>query len=160
MTTKQSRLLLPFFAAAFLAIFSALATTCEAQVLIKPKVYKNPAIIPMPNLGITDLLEGNTPTSVYVQIGNSGSGHAGPFYVKISLKRPGSTTKTYVEKLVGGVKAKTDLPIYIEVGKPVAGLEIGFFIDSRNQIKEPDETNCGKLFPDGGAGGYMPCKDF
>jgi hypothetical protein len=160
MRNKQLRLLLPVFAAAFIAIFSALVTSGDAQVLIKPKVYKNPAIIPMPNLAITDLSEGNTPTSVMVQIGNTGSANAGPFYVKIFLRRPGSTTKTYVEKLVGGLKAKTDLPFYIGLGKPIAGLEIGIFIDSRNQIKEPDETNCGKMYPDGGVSGYMPCKDF
>ena len=132
----------------------------SGQVLGKPRIYKNPVVIPMADLGIMDLLEGNTPTSVYVQIQNIGTANAGPFFVKISLKKPGSTTKTYVEKLVGGLKAKTDLPLYIEVGKPVAGLEIGFFIDSRNQIKEPNETNCGKIFPDGGAGGYFACKDF
>jgi hypothetical protein len=160
MTNKQSRLLLPVVAAAFMAIVSTFPITGEAQVLIKPKVYKSPTIIPMPNLGIMDLFEGNTLTSVYVQVGNTGTGNAGPFYVKISLKKPGSATKKYVEKLVGGVKAKTDLPLYIEVGQPIAGLEIGFFIDSRNQVKEPDETNCGKMYPDGGVSGYMPCKDF
>jgi hypothetical protein len=70
-----------------------------------------------------------------------------------------STTKTYVEKFVGGLKAKTDLPLFIEVGQPIAGLEIGFFIDSRNQIKEQMKRTAEK-FPDGGTGGYMPCKDF
>ncbi len=157
---KQSRLLLPVIVTAFVAILSTFPATGEAQVLVKPKIYKNPVVIQMPDLGITDLFEGNTPTSVFVQIGNSGSGNAGPFYVKISLWRKGSSKKTYVEKFVGGLKAKTDLPLFIEVGQPIAGLEIGFFIDSRNQIKELDETNCGKIFPDGGMGGYMPCKDF
>ncbi len=156
----QSRLLLPTIVTAFMAILITFPTTGEAQVLVKPKIYKNPVVIPMPNLGITDLFEGDTLTSVYVQIGNSGTANAGPFYVKLSLKKKGSTTKTYVEKFVGGLKAKTDLPLYIEIGQRFAVLEIGIFIDSRNQIKEMDETNCGKMFPDGGMGGYMPCKDF
>jgi hypothetical protein len=157
---KQSRPLLPVLVVAFIAILSTFEARGQGPVLTKPKVYKNPVVIPMANLGITDLFEGNTPTSVYIQIGNVGSANAGPFFVKLSLKKKGSTTKTYVEKLVGGVKAKTDLPLFIEVGQPIAGLEIGVFIDSRNQIREPDETNCGKMFPDGGMGGYMPCKDF
>lgn len=156
----QSRLLLTAAMAVFIAVLSTFAATGEAQVLIKPRISKNPAVIPMPDLGIMDLFEGNTLTSVYVQIQNVGSANAGPFFVKISLKKPGTATKTYVEKYVGGLKAKTDLPLYIEVGQPIAGLEIGFFIDSRNQVKEPNETNCGKIFPDGGAGGYFTCKDF
>ena len=142
------------------AMIGVSSSETPGQVLGKPRIYKNPVVIPMPDLGIMDLLEGDTPTSVYVQIQNIGSANSGPFYVKISLKRPGSTTKTYVEKLVGGLKAKSDLPLYVEVGQPIAGLEIGFFIDSRNQIKEPNETNCGKILPDGGAGGYFTCKGF
>ena len=160
MIKTQMRFLLPVLAIAFGAILCTSPGTTQAQVLLKPKIYKKPLVISMPDLGITDLFEGNTPTSVYIQIGNASAVNAGPFFVKISLKKPGSTTKTYVEKFVGGLKAKTDLPLFIEVGQPIAGLEIGFFIDSRNQIKEPDETNCGKIFPDGGTGGYMPCKDF
>ena len=138
----------------------AFQTEARSQVLIKPKIQKKTYIIPMPNLIIADLFEGNTPTSVYVQVGNVGSADAGPFYVRLSLQQKGSTAKTYVEKRVSGLKAKVDVPLYIEIGKPIAGLEIGVFVDARNQVKEPDEKNCGKLFPGGGVSGVEPCENF
>ena len=138
----------------------AIPSAASGQVLIKPKVHKEAFIIKVPNLTVMDLAEGDTPSSIYVQVGNVGSGNAGAFYVRLSLKKKGTTTKTYVEKRVAGLNAKTDLPLYVDVGQPIAGLEIGVFIDSRKQITELEETNCGKLYPDGGVSALMPCKDF
>ena len=145
---------------ALIVVATVSAATVRAQVLGKPRVYKNQIIIPMPNLAIMDLFEGNTPTSVYVQIGNTGSANAGIFWVKLSLKKKGSTDKTYVEKRVERLDAKLDLPLYIDVGQPIADLEIGVFIDSRNQVKESNENNCGKLYPGGAVSGVEPCKGF
>jgi hypothetical protein len=138
----------------------AIPSNAGGQVLIRPKIQKDPFIIKMPNLAIVDLVEGDTPSSVFVQVGNLGSANAGVFYVRLSLKKKGSTTKTYVEKRVAGLNAKTDVPLNIEIGQPIAGLEIGIFIDARQQIAESDEANCGKLYPDGGVSGSEPCKGF
>ena len=129
-------------------------------VLNKPKIQKNIFILKIPNLAILDLGPGNTPNSVYLQVGNVGTGDTGIFYVRLSLKRKGSTSKTYVEKRVAGLNANTDIPLYIDIGQPIDALEIGVFVDSRKQITESEELNCGKLYPGGGMSGLQPCKDF
>ena len=138
----------------------AIPADVDGQVLTKPKIQKDVFILKIPNLAILDLAPGDTPNSVYVQVGNVGSANAGFFYVRLSLKKKGSTTKTYVEKRVTGLNAKTDIPLNIDIGQPVAGLEIGIFVDARKHITESEELNCGKLYPDGGASGAEPCKDF
>jgi len=155
----QSKLSLAFVVAAF-AIVAALETSGNAQVLVKPNITKNTYIIPTPDLAIMDLAEGNSPNSIFVQIGNTGTANAGPFFVKLSLKKKGSTTKTYIERRVEGIKSKTDLPLYIDIGQPIAGLEIGIFVDSRKQIREIHEQNCGKMYPGGGISGFEPCDNF
>jgi hypothetical protein len=140
---------------------SATASSVNGQaVLNKPTIQKsNPIVLKIPNLAILDLAGMNL-NSVYVQVGNVGTGKAGVFYVRLSLKKKGSTTKTYIEKRVAGLDADADIPLYIDIGQPVADLEIGVFVDARKQIAESEELNCGKLFPGGGVVGLQPCKDF
>jgi hypothetical protein len=130
------------------------------QIYKNPPVNKNPKVIKLPNLGIMDLFDGDTPDSVYVMVGNVGQVNAGGFVVRLSIRKKGERAKTYVEKQVSGLKAKTDLPLFINIGQPLAGLEIGVFIDARKQVVESDEKNCGKLFPDGGVAGYLACEGF
>ena len=130
------------------------------QIYEKPTVKKHPKVIKLPDLGIMDLFEGDTPTSVYVMVGNVSDVNAGWFVVRLSIQKKGERTKTYVEKRVSGLKAKTDLPLNINIGQPLKDLEIGVFIDAKKQVVESDEKNCGKLFPDGGIAGYLPCDGF
>lgn len=147
----------------FLALFFVVGQyNVNGQILPKPSppVNKNPKVIKLPNLGIMDLFDGDTPDSVYVMVGNVGQANAGGFVVRLSIQKKGERAKKYVEKYVTGLKAKTDLPLNINIGQPLAGLEIGVFIDAKKQVVESDEKNCGKLFPDGGVAGSLPCEDF
>jgi hypothetical protein len=130
------------------------------QLLPKPELNKNQRVVKLADLAIMDLWEGDTPTSVYVQVRNIGQADAGSFIVRLSIRKKGSTAKTYVEKRVSGLKAKADLPLFIEIGQPLKDLEIGVYLDARKQIPESDEKNCGKIYPDTSTQGNMTCDDF
>src|SRR5687768_13744539 len=143
------------------SIAAASASDVAGQVLVKPKLSKYPVIIKMPDLGIMDLNEGLEPNTVFVFVGNIGSGNAGPFYIRVSLKAKDWTTKKYFEKRISGLSAKTDLPVYINVGQPTTGLEIGIYLDSKKQVAETNEKeNCGKIYPGGAATGLASCENF
>jgi hypothetical protein len=136
-------------------------TSASGQVLKKPPIEKAPPrVLKLADLAITDLFEGDTPDSVFVQVGNLGQGDSGSFTIRLALKKAGESQKTYVEKRVFGLKAKTDLPLNIKIGQPLKGLEVGVFLDAKKEIPESNETNCGKLFPNGGAAGFLPCEGF
>jgi hypothetical protein len=141
-------------------LFAGVQSAVYGQTYEIPPVNKHPKVIKLPNLGIVDLFEGDTPNSVYVMVGNASGVNAGMFVVRLSFQKKGERKKTYVEKYVSGLKAKTDLPLFINIGQPIEGLEIGVFVDARKQVVETDERNCGKLFPDGGAAGYLSCEGF
>ena len=150
---------------AFRSMFAALAVVsvqyaAYAGPFEKPKITKESRIIKLPDLGIMDLAPGDTPNSVYVMVGNVGQANSGWFVVRLSIQKKGQRTKTYVDKMVSGLKAGSDVPLNIDAGQPLEGLEVGVFIDAKKQVVETNEKNCGKVFPDGGVAGSLSCDAF
>lgn len=143
-----------------LALFACASYSAYGQVFKKPPLKKQPTpAVRVPDLIIEDLL-GVNPDTVSIQIGNNGPVDAVSFTIRLSLMKPGESKKTYVDKRVFGLKSKDHLALDIKVGQPIKDLVIGVFVDAKNEVPETNETNCGKIFPDGGVAGFLSCKDF
>ncbi len=145
-----------------LVLFSCASYVAYGQIIKKqkPPVKKKPApVLKLSDLIIQDLV-GVSPDSVSVHIGNIGQADAVSFTIRLSLKKSGESKKTYVDKRVFGLKAKTDTALDIKIGQPIEGLVIGVFIDAKKEVPETNETNCGMIYPDGGVAGSLACEGF
>ena len=150
-----------FCSAALAGLMLLVAPCATAHGQLDPKrptLKKNPKVIPLPNLVIDDIFYGDNLNSVQVSVGNYGTAHAGRFVVRLSIRNPRGGATTYAEKTVWGLDVNKGLPVVFKLKTEAKGLEFGVFVDAKREVAESNETNCGKLYPSGGAAGYLPCE--
>jgi hypothetical protein len=142
-----------FFAGANVGIFG--------QAQGPPKVEKIP---PMKATKLADLafMTDYSPDgkALGLSVLNVGEGDAGVFMVRISLKKEGETTKTYREQRVAGAKAGGQVEVIFKNLPPMKGVDIGIFLDSKQQVKETNEKNCAFVYANGSSVGNQDCKGF
>lgn len=94
-----------------------------------------------------------------ISVVNGGEADAGTFAVGIWVRKKGSTTKSYFESRVGGVKTNGQAEVIFKNLPSLVDVDIGIFVDSKKKIIESSESdNCAMVFADGSAGG-KPCKE-
>ena len=144
-------------------VFTVLVYSASASAQIM-KAPPPPGKVPPPKPKLPNLVFMNEyfprgANTLGISVSNGGEADAGAFMVGIWVRKKGSTTKSYLESRVGGVKMSGQAEVIFKNLPSLAGMDIGIFVDSKKKVIESDESdNCAVVFADGSAGG-MPCKE-